>query len=153
MVLFLAGWESLRMTLFSYVFMLSGMGAVAVCKKLVCEIGVSSESYSRSSQIWKDTRSKVKFVVFYNIYKADFKGKYTPDMKQAAFKQAVEYIDCIVDYRIAKYYNWSAGIILLMGRSLARSAWNGLRCAFKRGVNVIRPNTFRKTEKMKTLRP
>ncbi|RPI70756.1 MAG: glycosyltransferase family 2 protein [Geobacteraceae bacterium] len=134
--------------LFSYVFLLSGMGSVGLCEKLVGEIGTPPESYSRSNRKWKDTKGKVKFLIFYNIYRADLKGKYAADVKRAAFKQALEYIDYILlDFRIAQYYNWSPGIILLMGLSLPKNAWSELRYAFKRGVNLLKPKTFKKTKR------
>jgi glycosyltransferase involved in cell wall biosynthesis len=132
---------------FSYVFLLSGVGAVALCEKPVCEIGTPPESYSRSNRSWKDTKGKVKFVIFYNISRADLKGKYAFQVKKNAFKQALYYADCIFDSRIAQYYNWRPEIILLMGFSLLRKSWISIRYLFKRGVNVVRPNTFKKTKR------
>jgi len=132
---------------FSYVFLLSGVGAVALCEKPVCEIGTPPESYSRSNRSWKDTKGKVKFVIFYNISRADLKGKYAFQVKKIAFKQALYYVDCIFDSRIAQYYNWRPEIILLMGFSLLRKSWISIKYLFKRGVNVVRPNTFKKTKR------
>jgi glycosyltransferase involved in cell wall biosynthesis len=132
---------------FSYVFLLSSMGSVALCEKRVCEIGTPPESYSRSNRSWKNTKGKVKFVIFYNIYRADLKGKNAPDVKRMALKQALQYADRIFDVRIARYYGWSSGILLLMGFSLVKRAWSDLRFAFKRAVNVFRPNTFKKTQR------
>jgi hypothetical protein len=132
---------------FSYVFLLSGVGAVALCEKPVCEIGTPPESYSRSNRSWKDTKEKVKFVIFYNISRADLKGKYAFQVKKMAFKQALYYADCIFDSRIADYYHWQFGIILLMGFSLLKKSWNSIKYFFKRGVNVVRPDTFKKTKR------
>jgi hypothetical protein len=132
---------------FSYVFLLSGVGAVALCEKPVCEIGTPPESYSRSNRSWKDTKGKVKFVIFYNISRADLKGEYAFQVKKIAFKQALYYVDCIFDSRIAQYYNWRPEIILLMGFSLLRKSWISIKYLFKRGVNVVRPNTFKKTKR------
>jgi glycosyltransferase involved in cell wall biosynthesis len=133
---------------FSYVFLLSGVGAVAVCEKPVCEIGTPPESYSRSNRSWKDTKGKVKFVIFYNISRADLKGKYALQVKKMAFKQALYYADGIFDSRIAAYYNWQFRIILLMGVSLLKKSWVSIKYFFKRGVNVLRPNTFKKTNRL-----
>lgn len=133
--------------LFAYVFLLSGMGRVGLCERLTCEIGTPAESYSRSNRNWKNTKGKVKFFIFYNMYRADLKGKYAADVKRAAFKQLLSYVEYILDPRIAQYYNWSPGIVLLMGLSLPKKAWNELRYAFKRCVNAIRPNTFKKTRR------
>jgi glycosyltransferase involved in cell wall biosynthesis len=132
---------------FSYVFLLSGAGAVALCEKPVCEIGTPPESYSRSNRSWKDSKGKVKFVIFYNISRADLKGKYAFPVKKMAFKQALYYADCIFDSKIADYYHWHFGIILLMGFSLLKKSWNSIKYFFKRGVNVVRPNTFKKTKR------
>ena len=133
--------------LFSYVFLLSGVGAVALCEKPVCEIGTPPESYSRSNRSWRDTKGKVKFVIFYNIARADLKGKYAVQVKKMAFKQALYYADCIFDSRIADYYHWHFGIIALMGFSLLKKSWISIKYFFKRGVNMARPNTFKKTKR------
>lgn len=133
--------------LFSYIFLLSGMGTVGLCEKLVCEIGTPPESYSRSDRKWKSTKGKVKFFIFYNIYRADLKGKYAADVKRMALKQALQYADYMFDFRIAQYYHWRPDIILLMGFSLLKKAWISIRYFFKRGVNVARPDTFKKTRR------
>lgn len=132
--------------LFSYVFLLSAMGSVALCDKPVCQIGAPRESYSRSNRNWKYTKGKVKFVIFYNLYRADLKGKYAPDVKRMAIKQALQYADRILDVRIARYYRWGPGIVSLMGFSFVKRSWSEIRFAFKRAVNVIKPNTFKKTD-------
>jgi glycosyltransferase involved in cell wall biosynthesis len=132
---------------FSYVFLLSGMGAVALCEKPVCEIGTPPESYSRSNRSWKDTKGKVKFVIFYNISRADVKGKYAFQVKKMAFKQSLYYADCILDSRIADYYHWQFGIILLMGFSFLKKSWIAIKYFVKRGVNVVRQDTFKKTKR------
>jgi glycosyltransferase involved in cell wall biosynthesis len=132
---------------FSYVFLLSGMGAVALCERPVCEIGTPPESYSRSNRSWKDTKGKVKFVIFYNISRADLKGKYAVQVKKIAFKQALYYADCVFDSRIADYYHWQFGIMFLMGFSLLKKTWISIRYFFKRGVNLVRPDTFKKTKR------
>jgi glycosyltransferase involved in cell wall biosynthesis len=131
---------------FSYVYILSCMGSVALCEKIVCEIGTPQRSYSRSSD-WKDSRAKVKFIIFYNIYCEDLKGRYAPYVKRMALKQALQYADHILDFRIAKYYNWSFQIVLMMGFGLVKRAWSELHFFLKRAVNTIRPNTFRKTNR------
>jgi hypothetical protein len=64
-----------------------------------------------------------------------------------ALRQALQYADCIFDSRIAEYYGWSPGIVLLMGFSLVKRVWSELRFSFKRAVNVIKPNTFKKTKR------
>jgi glycosyltransferase involved in cell wall biosynthesis len=132
---------------FSYVFLLSAVGSVGLCEKRTCEIGTPPQSYSRSNKSWKNTKGKVKFLVFYNIYRSELKGKYARDVKRMALKQALQYVDRIFDPRIARYYHWRPGILLMMGLSLVKRAWSELRYAFKRGVNRVRPNTFKKTNR------
>jgi glycosyltransferase involved in cell wall biosynthesis len=134
--------------LFAYVFLLSGMGTVGLCERLVCEIGTPPESYSRSDTGWIKTRGKVKFFIFYNISRAAPQGRHSREVKRAAFRQALEYIECIFDRRIGQYYEWRPQIILFMGLSLFKIAGMELRFAFKRGVNLIRPNTFNKTKRL-----
>jgi glycosyltransferase involved in cell wall biosynthesis len=132
---------------FSYVFVLSAIGSVGLCRKLVCEIGTPPESYSRSDRGWKYTKGKVKFVVFYNIYRADLKGRFAREVKRMALRQALQYADRVFDVRIVRYYRWRPGILLLMGFSLAQRSWNELRYAVKRAVNRIRPGIFQKTRR------
>ncbi len=132
---------------FSYVFLLSGVGTVGLCKKPVCEIGTPPQSYSRSDQSWKATKRKVKFVIFYNISRADLKGKYAFHVKKMAFKQSLNYVECIFDSKIADYYHWHLGIVLLMGFSLLKKSWISIKYLAKWGVNIIQPNTFKKTER------
>lgn len=133
--------------IFSYVFLLSAMGSIALCEKRVCEIGVPPESYSRSNQTWRDTKGKVKFVIFYNIFRTNLKGQYASDVKRMAFKQALQYADRILDPRIARYYGWSRGIMLMMGLSVVKRGWSEIRYGFKRFINRIRPDTFKKTKR------
>jgi glycosyltransferase involved in cell wall biosynthesis len=132
--------------MFSYVFLLSAMGSVGLCEKPVCEIGTPPESYSRSAA-WKGTKAKVKFFIFYNIWRGDIRGKYAPDVRQMARKQALQYADRILDPRMGSYYRWAPHFLLMMGLGVLNGAWSEIRYAFKRGVNIIRPNTFKKTGK------
>jgi glycosyltransferase involved in cell wall biosynthesis len=103
---------------YSYVFLLSAIGSVALSNKVVCEIGTPRTSYSRSDKKWKNTRSKVKFVVFYNIYKSPIEGKHAQTVREMAKKQAFEYIDKIFSIHIARYYNYSFEILQLMALSI-----------------------------------
>ena len=86
----------------------------------------------------------MKFVIFYNISRADLKGKYAFQVKKMAFKQALYYADCIFDSRIADYYHWHFGIIVLMGFSLLKKSWISIKYFFKRGVNIARQTPSKK---------
>ena len=106
--------------LWAFVFILSSTGSVALTKKVVCEVGTPKSSYSRSNLKWKKTRSKVKFIILYNIYKANLKGRYAPAVQKVARKQAFAYIDKIFSNKIMRYYNYSFDILLIMGLALTK---------------------------------
>jgi glycosyltransferase involved in cell wall biosynthesis len=130
---------------FSYIFLLSAVGSIGLCQNLACEIGVPAESYSRSNSYWMETRRRTKFFIFYNLYLADLRGKYAADVKQMALKSALQYVDSIIDARVGQYYHWRPQILFLMVVGIFKGAWRPLRFLFKRVVNLIRPNTFKKT--------
>jgi glycosyltransferase involved in cell wall biosynthesis len=132
--------------IFSYIFVLSALGSVGLCQTLVCEIGVPPESYSRSNRYWQHTRRRTKFFIFYNVYRADLKGKYAADIKQMAFRPALEYVDSIIDARIGRYYHWRPQILLMMWIGLFKKTFRELRFVLKQLVNVIRPGTYKKTQ-------
>lgn len=123
---------------FAYVFILSSVGSVALTGKVVCEVGTPKDSYSRGDEKWKQTRAKVKFIIFYNIYRANLAGKYAQAAKKAAKRQALAYIDYILDPKIMRYYHYGIEIILLMCLSLLRRPWFLLRLRFKRAKRKIR---------------
>jgi hypothetical protein len=129
--------------MFAYVFLLSALGRVGLCEKPVCEIGTPPQSYSRSRP-WRETKGKVKFIILYNIWRAEIQGAYAADVKRMAIKQALQYTDRILDLRIASYYDWSPAVVLLMGIGSVKAVWRELRTRYKRFVNMIRPNTFKK---------
>lgn len=130
----------------SYVFILSAAGSVSVNPRCACEIGTPPESYSRSDPKWVQTKKKVKFVVFYNLYRANLKGPNAAEVKRMALKQAMDYVDHICDVRIARYYHYHSGVLLLMALSLLRRPWIKLRYFFKRivGRNPITGKSFKK---------
>jgi len=131
---------------FSYVFLLSAVGRVGLCRTAVCEIGMPLESYSRSAS-WRDTKAKVKFFIFYNIWRSDLKGKYATDVRQMAFKQALQYTDRILDIRMGRHYRWQPMFLLMAGFGVLKWAWGTVRMSYKLAVNTIRPGTFKKTNK------
>jgi glycosyltransferase involved in cell wall biosynthesis len=106
--------------LWAFVFVLSSAGSVALTEKVVCKVGTPKNSYSRSNVKWKKTRSKLKFIILYNIYKANLKGKHAHAVQAMAKKQAFEYLDRIFSVKIMQYYNYSFDIILLMGLSIIK---------------------------------
>lgn len=105
---------------FAFVFVQSSFGSVALTGKVVCEIGTPKNSYSQANSKWKKTRSKVKFIIFYNIYKSRLEGRYAQTVKEMARKQAYEYIGKIFSFKIIQHYNYSFEIIRLMGLSIAK---------------------------------
>ena len=133
----------------AYVFILSAMGSVAVNPKCVCEIGTPKESYSRSDPQWLRTKQKVKFVVFYNLHRADLKGPHAGVVRRMAYKQALDYVDHICDRRIADYYRYHPEILLLMMISIVRRPWTELRYFIKRkiGRNPFTGKPFKKVRR------
>lgn len=113
--------------MFAFVFVLSSVGFVALTGKVVCEVGTPNNSYSRSDVKWKKTRSKVKFIVFYNIYKSNLEGRYAQEVRKMAQKQAYRFIGKIFSFKIIRYYNYSFEIILLMGLSIIKKFFKKIR--------------------------
>ena len=122
---------------FAYVFILSSIGSVALTAKVVCEVGTPEDSYSRGNEKWRQVRSKVKFIIFYNIYRANLQGAHAQAVKKAAKKQALAYIDYILDPKIMRYYHYGIEIILLVCFSLLRRPWFLLRPRLKRAKRRI----------------
>jgi glycosyltransferase involved in cell wall biosynthesis len=112
---------------FAFVFVLSSIGFVALTGKVVCEVGTPGNSYSRSDVKWKKTRSKVKFIVFYNIYKSNLEGRYAQEVQKMARKQAYQFVGKIFSLKIIRYYNYSFEIILLMGLSIIKKYFKKIR--------------------------
>jgi glycosyltransferase involved in cell wall biosynthesis len=94
---------------FAFVFVLASTGSVALTGKATCEVGTPESAYSRSDK-WRKTRAKVKFILFYNIYKANLTGKSARVVKEMARKQAVEQAvkANIFDLKIMRHYNFSS---------------------------------------------
>jgi glycosyltransferase involved in cell wall biosynthesis len=133
----------------AYVFLLSAIGSVALNSKCVCEIGTPTESYSRSDPQWLRTKQKVKFVIFYNLYRADLRGPNAAAVKRMAFRQALDYVDHICDRRIARYYRYQPEILLLIMVAFLKRPWTELRYYFKRkiGRNPFTGKPFKKTHR------
>ncbi|HSV92820.1 MAG TPA: glycosyltransferase family 2 protein [Desulfobacterales bacterium] len=133
----------------SYVFILSAVGSVAVSARCVCEIGTPAESYSRSDPSWIRTKKKVKFVVFYNLYRAKLTGPHASAVKRMAYRQALDYVDHMRDARILRYYGYDPGVLLLAALSLLRWPFIRLRYLFKRalGRNPLTGKPFKKMQR------
>ena len=110
---------------FGFVFVLASIGSVALTGKVVCEIGTPMNSYSRSDKKWHKTRTKVKFIVFYNIYKAPLPGKSAQAAREMAKKQAVSEAlrENIFDLKIIRHYNFSLEIIFLVSAYVRKHSW------------------------------
>jgi glycosyltransferase involved in cell wall biosynthesis len=106
---------------FAYVFVLSSIGSVALTGKATCKVGTPESAYSRSRK-WRKARAKVKFILFYNIYKANMTGSFAQAVKEMARKQAVEQAvkTNIFDLKIMQHYNFSSEIIYFMCLSLLK---------------------------------
>ena len=106
----------------SYVFLLSAVGWVALDPRCACEIGTPRNRFTIRLQVIR-TKKKVKFVVFYNLCRANLKGPNAAEVKRMAFKQALDYVDHICDIRIVRYYHYHLGILTLVALSLLRRPW------------------------------
>jgi len=103
-------------TLWGFVFVLSSIGSVALTGKVVCVAGRPEGSYSQASEKWLQTRTKIKFIILYNIYRARLTGKSAQVAKETAKKQAVEQAlrENILDLKIIRHYNFSLELIYLL---------------------------------------
>jgi hypothetical protein len=128
---------------------LSAVGSVAFSPKLVCEIGTPAESYSRSDPTWNRTKKKVKFIIFFNLYRAELKGPHAAAVTKMAFKQAIDYVDFICDFKIAAYYHYHPMFLLLVMLSVLRRPWIELSYLIKRrlGRNPITGKVFKKVRR------
>ena len=132
--------------LFSFVFLLSAKGSVAVTQQCVCEVGMPANSYSRS-KIWQDSKKRVKFFIFFNIAHANLRGQHSAVVKKCAYRQALEYVDYIRDRRLVAYYDWRINFLLLLGLSFLKIPWFHLRQFVKRVKRLIGKNeTIKKKE-------
>ena len=128
--------------LLGFVFVLSAMGSVALTGKVVCEVGQPADSYSRSSKQWLKTRAKVKFVILYNIYKADLAGKFAATAKATAKQQAYiqAMVENIFDLRVIRHYHFKFEVIWLlstyMRKKLIRS-YKNMKRQLKRRVKAL----------------
>ncbi len=134
---------------YAYLFLLSAVGSVAFSPKLVCEIGTPAESYSRSDPTWNRTKKKVKFIIFFNLYRAELKGPHAAAVTKMAFKQAIDYVDFICDFKIAAYYHYHPMFLLLVMLSVLRRPWIELSYLIKRrlGRNPITGKVFKKVRR------
>jgi glycosyltransferase involved in cell wall biosynthesis len=125
---------------FAFVFVYSSIGSVALTGKVVCVVGRPEDSYSQSSKKWQQTRAKVKFIVFYNIYKAPLTGKSAQAAKEMAKKQAVEIAVNmnIFDLKIIQHYTFSIEVIYLMSAYMRKESLRFLRKLKKRAKRRIK---------------
>jgi len=121
----------------SYVYVLASVGSVAITGKNVLVKGTPSDSYSKSNKKWHATRDKVKFIIFYNIYRADLPGKYAPVVKKIALKHALGHIDAIWDLKLARYYKYDFKILILMGICLSRKPYFAVRSLLKKARRIL----------------
>ena len=103
-------------TLWGFVSVLSAIGSVALTGKVVCVAGQPADSYSQSSGKWLKTRTKVKFIILYNISRADLTGTSALAVKATAKKQALEEAlsKNIFDLKIIRHYDFSLEVIYLL---------------------------------------
>lgn len=115
----------------AYVYVLASVGAVGLTDKVVCIIGTPEDSYSRGNKKWRESSAYVKFIVFYNIYRARLDGKYARAVKKAAIKQALRRIKHKdADLDIIRYYRYDPQVVVLMCLLRLRRPWLQLKRAW-----------------------
>jgi glycosyltransferase involved in cell wall biosynthesis len=123
--------------LFSHIFLLASAGDVGLNGKVVCQIGQPPESYSRS-EIWKKTKKKTKFVIFYNLYRANLEGKNAQAVKEMAKNQALDYVEQLLNPKIFRYYNYDFEMIPLMGLAIIKTLRHLVKKNKKRAKRLFR---------------
>lgn len=125
---------------FSFVFLLSSIGSVAVTGKVVCVSGSPEDSYSKSEG-WGKHCNETMFVVYYNLYQAKLDGKYAQSVKKRVKNVILLATINRINVKIIRHYNYNIEAILLMFLSYI----SGL---YKRGyiryyIDIFRCNILR----------
>ena len=99
-------------------FLLSSIGSVAVTNKVIGVRGRPSEAYSRST-VWRKDIGQVQFLLMYNVYKADLKGKYSDIVKKKAKEWIFIWPVRRIILNMIKHYNYNPEVIYLYFKSYA----------------------------------
>jgi glycosyltransferase involved in cell wall biosynthesis len=120
---------------FAPIFLLSSVGDVALNGKVVSIAGCPEGSYSQS-EIWEKTKKKTKFVIFYNLYRANLEGKNVQAVKEMSKKQALDYVEQLLDLKLLRYYQYSIDLLPLMGLAIIKILKRFVKKAKKRAKRL-----------------
>lgn len=98
---------------FSYLFVLSSIGSVAITEKVVSVHGMPEDSYGKSEG-WSKVANETMFVIFYNIYQAKLDGQYAQSIKKRSKKFVLQASVKRINPKIIRYYNYKPEVIFLM---------------------------------------
>lgn len=101
---------------FALQLLLSSVGSVAVTGTVVSERGMPEESYSRSDQ-WPRVVNQAMFIIHYNLYRAELRGKYAGAVRQPAKETLFHYPLNTINRKIVRHYRYAPRAILFMGFS------------------------------------
>jgi glycosyltransferase involved in cell wall biosynthesis len=121
---------------FAPIFLLSSAGDVALNGKVVSIAGCPEGSYSQS-EIWKKTKKKTKFVIFYNLYRANLEGENAQAVKEMAKKQALDYVEQLLDFKLLRYYHYSIEMLPLMGLAIIKILKRLVKKTKKRAMQLF----------------
>jgi glycosyltransferase involved in cell wall biosynthesis len=104
---------------FSFQFLLSSIGSVAVTEKVVSVRGRPETAFSSATSgfRWDKVMGQALFIIYYNLYKSDLSGKYAQAVKKRAKDMIFEYPVEKINMRILRHYHYAPDAIWLMGVS------------------------------------
>lgn len=101
---------------FSFQFLLSSIGSIAITEKVVGVRGMPSTSYSKALG-WDKFEGQALFIIYYNLYRSDMKGKYATKVKQRAKEFIFHFPVEKLNRKILKHFNYSLEVVWLMSLS------------------------------------
>ncbi len=101
---------------FSFQFLLSSIGCVAITDKVVGVRGMPETSYSKALG-WDKFVGQALFIVYYNLYKADLKGKHAYASKRRAKEMLFDYPVEKFNWKILQHYHYAPDAIWLTSMS------------------------------------
>ncbi len=100
---------------FSFEFLLSSVGSVAITEKVVGVRGQPETSLCNSSH--RSSMGQHMFVIHYNLFKADLNGKYVQAVKKRARETIFDWPAERINFKILRHYHYAPDAIWLMSLS------------------------------------
>ena len=111
---------------FCFQFLLSSAGSVAVTNKVVSICGMPLDSYSKTAA-WKNVVGQALFVLMYNVYKADLKGKYSYAAKKRAKEIIFRWPAERINLKLLKHYRFKPEATYLLTKSFLIGFWKNIK--------------------------